>query len=1103
MDGSDKALTGSGGPPRAPQVRFLREDGPVEDEFGAHGDIGRAIADSLAANPDLRVVGILGRWGSGKSTVVSLAEEYCRPLDIAFFTYDAWLHQSDAPRRAFIEELMRFVKHEGADLGQIESDWDFLVGRKERVETSSTPGVPIWAGFVLAVGLAAPLALNFVRPDWRNWLELGWLIVGDDRIGLPFVWGALIALAPVALLFGASLVGALRWIFGHRGPNAGVVSVFANRLSEVRTDVKTRQPDPTTLEFQRFLKRILGARAEKRRDRLVLVVDNLDRLPDDEMLTLWSTIRGLFHGAPSVEQAMTLPTVLLPVDAAAILRVHNDNEEIAVGFEEKTFDIVFRVPTPVHSAWKRYLRTRLLKVFGPEVEAETTVGQLWAAQAGRILEEVGQEAKTPRSLNVFVNQVAVLWLQWRERQISFAAMCFYAAHARKLETDPVKVLQVDRPWMTTFDPDWASAVAAIRFGTSPEVAIQTLLKPALHSALAANDQANFVRLSHIEGFSRVVREVSDEIAYSQSRAMTPLILFLDEFEPAMKPDMDLSLAWRNMIAVAIGSTDNAPIDEATTRAFSVLLRQSSDAELRQLIRSVPNKLQHLPEENLRLALPWFALGLEACRAAAPTEERVPVATLPLGLTGVLALCDAGVPPAHLAFFAPGSSPAALARTISEQIANGEIPTETLKGRLTALALWPHILDWDVLVNELGASLDNSDSPTRTLPALALIRQLASNTAPAIVEILKTSRFSQLVTSGLPSILTPAGSFSDGLPLALALLLAEGLPLPVHNNLDRPLADVEGLPEQVVSALADFAPEFTLHDLAQRPEDDAAFSAKLFARLVGARRLDIDPVDVARNPTQYARLAGDNHHLLAEATRAPEFWSIVSRAEDVLTTLSALEEAILAGLPSDRELQADQIARSLLSSKRVSQQLWEDALLNGGGLISQYQRYAGSSELTESDRLESALQNLAARLANSPEKLFVDRWFSVADLQSPSARQKLYALAASELLASQNPVPLFTLFRGGLNLLSAQPFEQFSELFLTKVIMGALEDPTAIGWLHLYRNTLAPLIARAPADARSLFVRRLLRASRDAALSEGLRQAASELVELIGPEPRTP
>src|SRR4051812_13542730 len=85
-------------PPTRP-IRFIKDTAATSDFFGSHSRIARALAGVIRDQTDLKVIGLLGDWGSGKSTVVNLAELELgvdpSGIETHFFRYDAWLHQSD------------------------------------------------------------------------------------------------------------------------------------------------------------------------------------------------------------------------------------------------------------------------------------------------------------------------------------------------------------------------------------------------------------------------------------------------------------------------------------------------------------------------------------------------------------------------------------------------------------------------------------------------------------------------------------------------------------------------------------------------------------------------------------------------------------------------------------------------------------------------------------------------------------------------------------------------------------------------------------------------------------------------------------------------
>jgi predicted KAP-like P-loop ATPase len=103
-------------------LNFIKDEASDRDFFGSHDRVAGAMAEVIRRDRGLRIVGLLGPWGSGKSTVVRLMEAALRPAEpeVRIFYYDAWLHQNDPPKRSFLERFVNFL----ADAELIEpADW--------------------------------------------------------------------------------------------------------------------------------------------------------------------------------------------------------------------------------------------------------------------------------------------------------------------------------------------------------------------------------------------------------------------------------------------------------------------------------------------------------------------------------------------------------------------------------------------------------------------------------------------------------------------------------------------------------------------------------------------------------------------------------------------------------------------------------------------------------------------------------------------------------------------------------------------------------------------------------------------------------------------
>ena len=76
------------------------------DAFGPHSRLAQTIAALVRSETGGRTIGLEGRWGIGKSTVVRLLEhELASDPETRLVPFDAWAHEGDPLRRSFLERV--------------------------------------------------------------------------------------------------------------------------------------------------------------------------------------------------------------------------------------------------------------------------------------------------------------------------------------------------------------------------------------------------------------------------------------------------------------------------------------------------------------------------------------------------------------------------------------------------------------------------------------------------------------------------------------------------------------------------------------------------------------------------------------------------------------------------------------------------------------------------------------------------------------------------------------------------------------------------------------------------------------------------------------
>ena len=173
----------------------------------------------------------------------------------------------------------------------------------------------------------------------------------------------------------------------------------------------TQTPDPTSVEFEAVFRELLDeALGDETRRKLLLVIDNLDRVQPSDALSIWSTLQTfLGHSDYQRPEWINRLWVLIPYDGNAILRLwdgtgYDDTDvtksALAKSFLDKTFQLRFRVPPLLLSNWREFLQEALKQALPNHQEADFHgVYRAFAAKGG-----LETSAHTPRDLKIFVNQ---------------------------------------------------------------------------------------------------------------------------------------------------------------------------------------------------------------------------------------------------------------------------------------------------------------------------------------------------------------------------------------------------------------------------------------------------------------------------------------------------------------------------------------------------------------------------------------------------------------------------------------------------------------------------------------------------------------------------
>ena len=498
-------------------TRLLPDTPADADAFGSHERVARSITEVVETESGGKAIGLEGGWGAGKSTIVRLISQklsHAKAPTHKIAVFDMWSHQGDPLRRTFLENLIKQVQVFG---WVSKGEWDRRVAeltkRRREDTTSVVPRLThAGVGFAFAL-LAVPIGSALIGAGLSL---LGSKDVSAQLRAVLLSLGIAIALAP-AIYYGLlSVVGIWRRKRrGGRGGEGGGLSelpalVTGQASTESRT-VVTQSPDPTSVEFESIFRDLLDEALKQKNRKLLIVVDNLDRVEPSDALSIWSTLQT-FLGHRDYQRPDWIERlwVLIPYDDNAILRLWDgsgskDNSLLATSFLNKTFQLRFRVPPLLLTNWREFLQEALQQALPDHQEADYYgVYRAFAANGG-----LETSAPTPRGLKTFVNQIGALHREWQDEFPLSHLACYVlfqgdCKDVRKtlLSNDDCELLS------RNIGQEWRGIIAALHFGVPVEEARQLLLRGPIQAALANGDGKALSELesAHHEGFWSVLED---------------------------------------------------------------------------------------------------------------------------------------------------------------------------------------------------------------------------------------------------------------------------------------------------------------------------------------------------------------------------------------------------------------------------------------------------------------------------------------------------------------------------------------------------------------------------------------------------------------------
>lgn len=504
-------------------LNFQNESPADVDAFKgeSHDRVAQAMHDYLKSKANHRVIGLDGEFGSGKSSILQMLERkiVTEKSKTKLWMFDCEQHYQGSIKSNFIEHLTEKVTGLLKDSGRekeiegVHINRDIALGRHYSYTKDTRSHISIWAVLLIASGVLTPTFIRdyLIRLHGQTPLEL-WLH------GLYL----LACTAPAIILLLAYLDSRK-----EKDPNKrwNLASLLKGSSDDHITETIKVSKEVSPLD----LKRVLRSHLHSVRDHhIIIVIDNLDRLPRDVLRAVWSDLE-IFTSVTGQENL----SVIVPFCSTKVSKYLNGDSEQSYDskdFIAKKFPVVFRTPPIITSGWKDAFRKLWTESFGDSKLAEADVCsvilQRHSPMAGGLV--------TPRLQKRFINDIATTLLVTADNPsvvcvAAYLAICKYngvaietmlkdpdapkseAAIASGTEAEHAAAQAVEsnidktkRTLKALLGKDmktgWPIQILQIHFQTSSDIAIAELIDQPLEDAIDSQDGKRLASLIPYFGF---------------------------------------------------------------------------------------------------------------------------------------------------------------------------------------------------------------------------------------------------------------------------------------------------------------------------------------------------------------------------------------------------------------------------------------------------------------------------------------------------------------------------------------------------------------------------------------------------------------------------
>lgn len=487
--------------------KLLREQVGKIDSFKkpTHQKIANSLWTLIQNEENGFNIGLMGEWGSGKSTIINLlkenvqqAKEKEKSLDYLFFYFDTWAHEGDPLRRIFLENFINYLKKEYPNLEEKLEEKRQIISGEKKSKNIKVKRITTWLGlymaistFVFTIGVSLLSTIKFANITLRY----------TGSINIPLVIAIIFSLSPFMVLLcnyvqlkkkKKNIRDLKYWAFLQ---NNSVETITENVFEEERNSVQFEKYFRESLE-------IIDCSPKK----IIVVLDNLDRIEEEKSLKVLSTLQTFIQNRNPVHdnnsKIFDNIFTIIPYDEEGLsklwdkeLNIDGDNSQnkkkLATSFFDKMFQIRIDVPKVIQSNSIDLLSNLVDEAFcnWDKIDKEHIKSVF------KVIKKDDLGISNPRQLKIYLNQIG-FYRNHCNNEISTKSIAIYV-YLRYIEGKSNKEIKyINESNLISKDnkKELLSIIYGVDKNTSEELSVRDIIEGIFKNNVKHEQTSQFIEL---------------------------------------------------------------------------------------------------------------------------------------------------------------------------------------------------------------------------------------------------------------------------------------------------------------------------------------------------------------------------------------------------------------------------------------------------------------------------------------------------------------------------------------------------------------------------------------------------------------------------------